>query len=126
MMSSQVLPDLVAAICLVSGQSIRPDSRAASSLPFYGSAFHKLIKRNRFMPVPRGERKGDQSPIAIGSQVDLGGEPALAVAERLLMRSPFFSPAACWCARMIVLSTRWISQFTDPVASALAVNAENI
>jgi len=126
MMSPQVLSNLIAAICLVSGQSIRPDSRAASSLPFHGTGFHKLMKCNRFMAVSGSERKGDHPPIAFVSQVYLGGEPALAVAERLFLRSPFFSPAACWCARTTVLSIRWTSQFTDPSSSALTIRAENI
>ena len=125
-MSSQVFSDLAAAICLVPGESIRPDSRAASSLPFHGTGFHKLMKCNRFMAVSGGESKGDHLPIAFISQVNLGGEPALAVAERLFHRSPFFSPAACWCARTTVLSIRWISQFTDPSSSALTIRAENI
>lgn len=82
-MSSEVFSDLAAAICLVPGESIRPDSRAASSLPFHGTGFHKLMKCNRLMAVSGSERKGNHPPIAFVSQVYLGGKPALAVAERL-------------------------------------------
>jgi len=89
-MSPQVLSNLIAAICLVSGESIRPDSRAASSLPFHGTGFHKLMKCNRFMAVSGSERKGDHPPIAFVSQVYLGGKPALADSRAPLPQEPLF------------------------------------
>ena len=122
----KIFPNLITAVGLVSGQPMRSIFRAPLFLSLYGASSHQLMKRKRLMPVPRGEDKGDHLSIAIGSYVYLGGEPALTVAERLFEWIPFFSPAACWCARMTVLSIRWISQFTDPFASALAVRAENI
>ena len=122
----KILPDFITAVSFVPGQSVGSVFRTPFCLPSYGAGSHQLMKCNRLMPVPRGKDKGDQLAVTIGSQVYLGGEPTLAVAERLFEWIPFFSPAACWCARMIVLSIRWISQFTDPSSSALAIRAENI
>jgi len=123
---SKIFPNLITAVSLVPDQPMRSIFRAPLLLPLYSSGSHQFMKCNRLMPVPRSERKCNQLAVAIGSYVYLGGEPSLTVAERLFLRTPFFSPAAWWCARMIVLSIRWISQFTDPRASALAVRAENI
>jgi hypothetical protein len=71
--------------------------------------------------------RGEVWPLAV--QVQLGRQPAAAAPERLVlgMRDPLFAscllglrraPAACWCARAMVLSTL-TSHSTSPAASLL-------
>ena len=95
MMVRKVLAHGTTAICLVSDQSVRPDSGAASSLTLYRAGLHEAIKRSRFMPLSWGKRKGDQLAVSICSQMNLGGVPALAVPECFAFLPLFFRPEAC-------------------------------
>jgi hypothetical protein len=45
----------------------------------------------------------DRKPLRINDDVDLRREPAAASTETVIW-APFFAVAACWCARMEVLS----------------------
>jgi hypothetical protein len=47
--------------------------------------------------------------LRIDDDVDLGREPASAATETMII-IPLFAAAACWCARMEVLSIIWISR----------------
>lgn len=122
----KVLTDLSTAIGLISNQPVRSDPGATSALPFDGPCLHDPVKCGSLVPLTGSQHKGDQLACSIGSQMDLGGEPSLAVAKRFLFRVPLFNPAACWWARMIVLSIKWISQSTAPLASAVAWSFERI
>src|SRR3954470_2001212 len=64
------------------------------------------------------EHHGHRLAAALGAEMDLGGEAPLAAPERLLRGVPPFAPAACWCARITVPSTKCRSQSSAPAASA--------
>ena len=95
MMVRKVLSYRPAAVSLVPDQSIRSDLWAASPFALYRAGFHKAIKRGRFMPLPGGKCKGDELAVSVCSQMNLGGVPALAVAERFALLPLFLSPEAC-------------------------------
>ena len=53
-----------------------------------------------------GQGQGTNPAVGIATQVELGGEPAPAAAERLPDGTVFFfAPPATWCARTAVEST---------------------
>ena len=58
--------------------------------------------------LPCGQIEPDREALRIDDDVDLGREPASAATETMIW-TPFFAVAACWCARMEVLSIIWIS-----------------
>ena len=74
----------------------------------------------RLEPVEQGQRGGrvvrlarrqaepDREPLAVDDRVDLGGETAPG-ATQTMISTPLFAVAACWCARMEVLSIIWMS-----------------
>jgi hypothetical protein len=77
--------------------------------------------------LARGHDHRQRSPSPAASQMQLGRQPSPAPPERLVLRvgDPLFAssrlgarraPAACWCAREIVLSTL-TSHITSPAAS---------
>jgi hypothetical protein len=78
------------------------------------------------MALARGQDKSDELAVALGPQVDFGAETALTAAECFDLWGPFFAPAACWWARMIVLSTKWIVQSSWPAASACCCKVAKI
>lgn len=49
-----------------------------------------------------------REPLRIDERVDLGRETASGTTETMIS-PPLFSAAACWCARMEVLSIIWMS-----------------
>jgi hypothetical protein len=63
-----------------------------------------LRKGGRLVALARRQNKGDRLAVALGPDVDLGAEAALAPAERLGRWVPFFAPAACGWARITVAS----------------------
>lgn len=60
------------------------------------------------MRLPCGQTEPDREPLRIDDDVDLGCEPASGATETMIW-TPFFAVAACWCARMEVLSIIWMS-----------------
>src|SRR5215218_9513276 len=89
-------------------------------------------------PQPR-DGVADAAPAAVGApcapgvaavahhaEMDLGGEAALAAPQRLRFRVPPFAPAACWCARITVPSTKWTPQSSCPAASACCCTAASM
>ena len=56
--------------------------------------------------------------MPLGPQMHLGWEVSPTSAEGPGRRVPPFAPAACWCARTMVLSTRCRAQASRPSASA--------
>lgn len=58
--------------------------------------------------LPGGQAKPDREALGVDNDVDLGREPASGATETMIW-TPFFAVAACWCARMEVLSIIWIS-----------------
>jgi len=57
--------------------------------------------------LPRRQAEPDREPLGIDDDVDLGGEAAARATETRI-RTPLFAVAACWCARIEVLSIIWI------------------
>lgn len=53
--------------------------------------------------LPGGQTEPDREPLRIDDDVDLSRESASAATETMI-RTPLFAVAACWCARMKVLS----------------------
>jgi hypothetical protein len=49
----------------------------------------------------------DREPLGVDDDVDFRREAASASTETIIW-TPFFTVAACWCARMEVLSISWI------------------
>ena len=76
--------------------------------------------RARFEPVEECQRSGcvvclaccqaepDREALPIDDRMDLGRETAPRATETMIS-TPLFAVAACWCARMEVLSIIWMS-----------------
>ena len=60
------------------------------------------------MRLPCGQAKPDREPLGVDDDVDLGREPATRSTEKMVW-APLFAVAACWCARMEVLSIIWMA-----------------
>ena len=60
------------------------------------------------MGLPRCQTEPDREPLGIDNRVDLGREAASGATETMIS-IPLFAVAACWCARMEVLSIIWMS-----------------
>ncbi len=58
--------------------------------------------------MPRSQAEPDREPLRVDDDVDLGREPTSGATETMIW-TPFFAVAACWCARMEVLSIIYIS-----------------
>src|SRR5439155_11714971 len=69
------------------------------------------------LPARQGEAQ--QLAAALDPDVQLGAE-APATAPKGLIAPPFRAPAACWCARTLVPSTKCSDQSSRPAASASA------
>jgi hypothetical protein len=54
------------------------------------------------------QAKPDREALRVDDDVDLGREAAPAATETMIW-TPLFAVAACWCARMEVLSIIWMS-----------------
>lgn len=72
MMIRKILSYFAAAIGFVPYQPTRPDFWATSSYPLYRTGLHKAMKSGRLVPLSRGKGKGDELPVAVCSQMDLG------------------------------------------------------
>ena len=55
-----------------------------------------------------GQAEPDREALGIDDGVDLGREAAAGATETMI-QAPLFAVAACWCARMEVLSIIWMS-----------------
>ena len=59
--------------------------------------------------LPSGQAEPDREALRIDNNVDFGREPAPAATETMIC-PPLFAVAACWCARMELLSIICISR----------------
>jgi hypothetical protein len=98
-------PDLAAAVALVTDDPLRAQPRPSTPRPFDRPVLQQLLEGRRLVALTGREHKGDRLAVALGAELDLGAEAALAPSERLGLWVPFFAPAACWWARMTVAST---------------------
>jgi hypothetical protein len=55
-----------------------------------------------------GQAEPERQALPVDDRMDLGREAASGATETMIS-TPFFSVAACWCARMEVLSIIWMS-----------------
>ena len=58
--------------------------------------------------LPRGQAQTDRVVLPVDNCADFGREPAPGTTETMIS-IPLFAVAACWCARMEVLSIIWMS-----------------
>ena len=108
----------VPGVAFVTGGSAGTDARSSASGPADGTLVHERLEDSRLVLLPRSEQDSQRLAGPIGLEVHLGREAALAAPQRLGFWSPPFAPAACWCARMTLPSTKWTLQSTSPAASA--------
>lgn len=63
----------------------------------------QLVCGGRIVGLARCQAEPDREPLGIDDRVDLGGEAAPGATETMIS-IPLFAVAACWCARIEVLS----------------------
>ena len=100
-------------------------ARPTPAGPPHRPLLQELFEDGRFVLLAGGQQEGQQLAPTLRAEMDFGGEAAPAAAERLGRRVPPFAPAACWCARTMVPSTKWTVQSNCPAASAPAWTAAN-
>ena len=86
---------LVCIICAVGEQR----SEAAGELGDEGVGPVQVVE------VAGRQVDGDRVAERVAERVDLGGQPALAAADRLGLAGPPFAPALAWCAVTMVASS---------------------
>src|SRR5215212_12067689 len=112
------LADGPAAVAFVAGYALGAHPGPPAAGPPHRALRQQLREHRCLVRLAGREYQGQRLAAALGAEMHLGGEPALAAAERLLRRVPPFAPAACWCARITVPSTKCSSQSSAPAASA--------
>src|SRR3954451_21480767 len=122
------LTDGPTAVALIAGHALGPHARPpgagpphralAGRGPPHRALGQQLGEHRRLVRLAGCEHHGHRLAAALGAEMDLRGEAALAAAERLLRGVPPFAPAACCCARITVPSTKCRSQSSAPAASA--------
>ncbi len=60
------------------------------------------------MYLPGGQAEPDWEALRIDDGMNFGREPTSGATETMIS-IPLFAVAACWCARMTVLSIIWMS-----------------
>ena len=68
----------------------------------------KFQRGGRVMRLPCGQAEPEREALPIDDRVDLGRETASGATETMIS-TPLFAVAACWCARIEVLSIIWMS-----------------
>src|SRR5918912_266652 len=107
-----------AGVALVAHDPLGPDAGPPAARTPHRARLQQWRESGRLMPLPRREHQRHRFATALDAQVDLGREAALAAPEGFRRRGPPFAPAACWCARITVPSTKCNSQSNLPAASA--------
>ena len=75
-----------------------------------GSRTHMVkqtVSRLPIVALASGQAQPDRETFPIYDRVDFGREPASGTTETMIS-IPLFAVAACWCARMEVLSIIWM------------------
>src|ERR671932_544899 len=86
----------------------------------------QLLEGGGLVPLPGRQHQRQRLAAALRAEMDLGGEAALTAPEGLRFWVPPLAPAACWCARTTVPSTKWTPQSSRPAASACRCTAASI
>src|SRR5687767_14860098 len=110
--------DALTAVALVARHALGTHPRPAAAGTPHRALGQQPREHRRLVRLAGREHQRQRLAAALGPEMDLGGEAALATAERLGRRVPPFAPAACWCARITVPSTKCSSQLSSPAASA--------
>lgn len=77
----------------------------------YGARFEPVEQRQRGGRVVRlrcRQAEPEMQALPVDGRVDLGREASQGATETMIS-TPHFAVAACWCARMEVLSIIWMS-----------------
>ena len=111
-MLCQIIPDPLGAETLVSHEAIGTYPWPPAVEPPDRPVFHKVKELGRVMSLAWSEGECYRLAFSFCPEVDLGREPTSTTAKSLSMLPPFFAPAACWWALIIVVSTKWIVQST--------------
>ena len=109
----------------VPDHAVGPHPRPPAARPLDRALLEQLLEDGDFVLLAGREQQRQQLAPALRAEMDLRREAALAAAERLGRGVPPFAPAACWCARTMVPSTKWTVQSNCPAASARAWTAAN-
>src|SRR5215211_3945676 len=103
---------------------------AHAGAPAAGSADGPLrqqsLEGGRLVPLTRRQHQRQRLAAALCAEMDLRREAAPAAPQRFRFRVPPFAPAACWCARITVPSTKCTVQSSCPAASAWRWTAAKI
>ena len=71
------------------------------------------------MALTCGQAQPDREALPIDNRVDFGRESASGATETMIS-IPLFAVAACWCARMEVLSIIWMSPLWAAVMASIS------
>ena len=82
-------------------------------------AIEQAERSGSVMRLPRCQAEPDRETFGIDDRVDLGREAAPGATETMIS-IPLFAVAACWCARMEVLSIIWISPSYAAVIASIS------
>ena len=83
--SSQVLPNLAAAVALVAHHPTRSQARAASTPSLDRPLLHQLLKGRRLMTLAGREHKGHRLSVALGPDMHFGAEATLRAPKSLTL-----------------------------------------
>ena len=68
----------------------------------------QIVSGLAIMALPGGQTQPDREALPVDNRVNFGREAASGTTETMIS-IPLFAVAACWCARMEVLSIIWMS-----------------
>src|SRR5215210_6798000 len=120
--AAQVGADRRPGVALVSDDALGPHPWPPLPRAFDSRPLQQGRHQRRLVPLPRRQERGHRLTGPLGAEVEFRREAAPAAAKGLIA-APFLAPAACWWARIVVLSRKCWRQSTSPRASASACNA---
>lgn len=82
-------------------------------------AIEQFVRGRSIMRLTRCQAEPDREPLSIDDRVDFGRETASGATETIIL-IPLFAVAACWCARMEVLSIICISPSYATVVGSIS------
>jgi len=123
--AAQGRPVAASGVPLISHQATGAAAGSATSEAADGAVVEQRLQHGGLVLLTRCEQDGQRFALALGLEVHLGREAALTAPQRFGCWSPPFAPAACWWARITLLSINWTSQSTAPAASSSCWTAAN-
>ena len=78
----------------------------------------QIVSGLAVMGLTSGQAQPDRETSRIDDRVDFGREPTSGTTETMIS-IPLFAVAACWCARMEVLSIIWMSPSCAAVMASI-------